>query len=58
MGDEIVREPERDMRVHTAAFKLGSQQGHSVQHVELCSMSCGGLNERSLGENGYIHMCD
>ena len=44
-------------RVHTAIFKMDNQQGHIVQHMELCSMLCGGPGwEESLGKNGYIYM--
>ena len=46
-----------DGHVHTAIFKMDSQQGSTVEHRELCSMSCGGLDgEWSLGQNGYMCM--
>ena len=35
-------------------FKMGNQQGPTVQHRELCSMLCGSLDRGSLGENGYM----
>ena len=35
-------------RVHTAIFKMDNQQGHIVQHMELCSMLCGSLNGREV----------
>ena len=38
-----------DGQVHTALFKMDSQQGPTVQNRELCS-------EESLGENGYMYM--
>ena len=46
-GEGIVREfgyrP-----VYTAIFKMGNQQGPTVQHRELCSMSCGSLDGREV----------
>ena len=43
--------------VHTAIFKMDNQQGPPVQHMELCSMLGGSLDEGSLGENGYMYIC-
>ena len=46
-----------DGHVHTAIFKIGNQQGCTVQHRELYSMLCGSLEqEGSFGENGYMCM--
>ena len=45
-----------DGHVHTAIFKMTKQQGPTVQHRELCSMLCGSLHERGVGENGHMHM--
>ena len=33
-----------DGHVHTALFKMDNQQGPTVQHRELCLMSCGSLD--------------
>ena len=41
-------------QVHTAGFKMGNQQGHPVEHRELCSMFCGSLDG---GKDGYSYMC-
>ena len=44
-----------DRHVHTAIFKMGNQQGPTVQHRELCSKLCGSLDGRGMwGENGYM----
>ena len=40
--------------VHTTIFKMDNQQGPTVQHMELCSMTCEW--EGCLGENGYVYM--
>ena len=45
-----------DGHVFTAIFQMDNQQGPIVQHMELCSMSCGSLDEGSLGKNGYMYM--
>ena len=45
-----------DEHVHIAIFKMDNQQGPTVQHRELCSMLCGSLHERGVGENGHMHM--
>ena len=37
-----------DRYVHTAVFKMDNQQGPSVQHWELCSVSCGSLDGRGV----------
>ena len=37
-----------DHHVHTAVFKMDNQQGHTVQHMELCSMLCGSLDGRGV----------
>ena len=43
--------------MHTAVFKIGNQQGPTVQHMELCSMLRGSLDGKGrLGENGYMYM--
>ena len=34
--------------VHTAVFKMDNQQRPTVQHMELCSMVCGGLDGRGV----------
>ena len=34
--------------MYTAIFKMGNQQGPTVQHRELCSMSCGSLDGREV----------
>ena len=33
---------------HTAIFKMDNQQGPTVEHIELCSMLCGGLDRRGV----------
>ena len=45
-----------DGHVHTAVFKMDNQQGPTVLHRELCSMLCGSLDGKGVGENGYMHM--
>ena len=35
-------------RAHTAVFKMDNQQGPTVQHGELCSLSCGSLDGRGV----------
>ena len=37
-----------DGLVHTAIFKMGDQQGPTVQHMELCSILCGRLDGRGV----------
>ena len=37
-----------DWCVHTAMFKTDDQQHPTVQHRELCSMSCCGLDGRGV----------
>ena len=41
--------------VHTAIFKMGNQQGPTLQHRELCSMLCGSLDGRGVW--GRIDIC-
>ena len=42
---------------HTAGFHMENQQGPAVQHRDLCSVSCGSLDERGVGgENGSMCM--
>ena len=43
--------------VHTAVVKADNEQGPTLVHGELCSVSRGSL-EGSLGENGCMYMCD
>ena len=38
----------RDGRIYTALFKMGSQQGSTIQHRELCSVFCGSLDGRGV----------
>ena len=37
---------------------MDNQQGPTVEHMELCPVSCGGLDdwELGLGENGNMYM--
>ena len=35
-----------DAHVHAAIFKMDSQQGPAVEHMELCSMLCAWLDGR------------
>ena len=44
-----------DGHVHTAVFKMDNQQAPTVQHRELCSMSCGRLDGREFGGE-WIHV--
>ena len=37
-----------DGHVQSAVFKMDSQQGHVVPHMELCSWICGILDERGV----------
>ena len=39
--------------VHTTIFKIGKQQGPTVQHGELCSMLCDSLDGRGVWIQGY-----
>ena len=43
-----------ESHVHTTMFKMDTQQGPVIQHMELCSIQPGW--ERLLGENGYRYM--
>ena len=46
-----------DRHVHTAIFKMGNQQGPTVQHRELCSKLCGSLDGwGDWGKNRYMCM--
>ena len=36
-------------------FKVDNQQGPTVQHMDLCSVLCGSLDERGVG-GGWIHV--
>ena len=36
--------------MYTAMFKMDNQQGPTVQHAELCSMSCGDLDGKGVWE--------
>ena len=43
-------------RIHTALFKINDQQGLTVEHRELCSMSWGSLDGRAvLGKGMHIY---
>ena len=50
----------RDGRIYTALFKMGSQQGSTIQHRELCSVFCGSLDGRGVwGKmNGCVCMAE
>ena len=37
-----------DGHINTAIFNMDNQQGPTVWHRELCSMSCGSLDERGV----------
>ena len=41
---------------HTAVFNMENQQGPAGQPRELGSMSCGSLDGRIWGQNGYMSM--
>ena len=43
--------------VHTAVFKMDKQHGPTVQHKELCSMLCGGLNGRWVSGRMGLGIC-
>ena len=47
-----------DGLVSTAIFKMDNQQGPTVEHMELCPVVCGSLDEGELGlgENGNMYM--
>ena len=49
------RDREFGMDIHTAVFKMDNQQGPTIQHRELCSMSCGSLDGRRV--LGRIDTC-
>ena len=44
-----------DGHVHTAVFKMDSQQGPIVEHRELCPMSCGSLDGKEV--RGRMDTC-
>ena len=44
-----------DGHLYTAIFKMDNQQGPTVEHMELCSMLCGGLDGR--GAWGGMNTC-
>ena len=52
-GEGIIREFRVDM--HTLLY-LKWVTKPTVQHMELCSILCGSLDEGSVGESGYTHM--
>ena len=37
-----------DGHVHTAVLKMDNQQGHTAQHMELCSMICSSLDGKGV----------
>ena len=43
--------------MHTAMFNMDRQQGPTVQHGELRSLSRGSLDGRGLGDNGCKCRC-
>ena len=46
-----------DRHVHTAIFKVDSQQGPTVEHRELCSVLCGSLDGREFeGERIHVYV--
>ena len=62
LGTKLERMPRNpgimiNPHVHTAAVKADNEQGPTLVHGELCSVSRGSL-EGSLGENGCMCMCD
>ena len=42
--------------VHTAIYKMDSQQGPTVYHMDLCSRLCGRLDGRGVRGDGYMHV--
>ena len=50
------RDREFGMDIHTAVFKMDNQQGPTIQHRELCSMSCGSLDGRRRFGEEWIHV--
>ena len=40
----------------TAIFKMDNQRGPVEKNMKVCSILCGSLDERGLGENGYVCM--
>ena len=46
-----------DGHVHTNILKMDYQQGHTVQHLELCSVSCGSLDGRGVQGRMDIYIC-
>ena len=46
-----------DGHVHTAVFRIGSRQGPTLQHRELCSRLCDGLDGRGVwGRMDRVHV--
>ena len=43
--------------MYTTIFKMNKQQGPIVQHMELCSMLCGSLDGRGIGERMDTRIC-
>ena len=43
--------------VHTAVFKVKNQLGPTVEHRDLCSMSCGSLDWRGVWERMDTCIC-
>ena len=46
-----------DRYVNATIYKMGNQQGPPVQHMELCSMLCGSLDERGVWGRVDTCMC-
>ena len=53
------REGVWDGHVLPAVFKMDSQQGPTLQHMELCSVLCGSLEGEEFGGrmNAYVCVC-
>ena len=47
----------QEERQNTATFKVDSQQGPTVKHMELCSALCGGLNRRGVWKGMDTCIC-
>ena len=52
---EWARQGVWEVLVHTAMFRMENQQGPTVEHRELCSVLCGGLDGRGVW-GGWMHV--
>ena len=45
-----------DLQIHTTVYKIDKQQGFTVQHRELYSISCNNIMEKNLKSCTYMYI--